>query len=237
MNEVLAAQSTVLALTQLRVVYIATYGGNHCLSYRAMAMREVNVRDKDEGGLSWLGGHTGWWQVSREERYFCAELYRVVHGKEAQFVKFLNRKCEQRLNEQKNWELAYEVCFYRDWEKADYPVPDPELSKKRTIDLVLFSAAQIVLFEAKAQQSYSRSQLEYLKADRNMIGECIGCQSQDIDTPEILTAGIKSGRYDAQAGTLGYFDLCLNWSDLAEWCTWDSHATQVFKRADCVYGS
>ena len=193
------------------------------------------MNDEEKGGLSWLRGHRGWWQVSREERYFCAELYRVLHGNEAKFVKFLNRKYKQRLNEQANWELAYEVCFYRDWKKR-YPVPDSKLSMKRTFDLVFFSDAQIVLFEAKAQQSYSTSQLKNLEADRNMIGECIGCQSQDVGTPEILTAGIKSGRYAPRAGTLGYFDLCLDWSDLAEWCTWDSHATRVFKRADCVYG-
>ncbi len=179
-----------------------------------------------------------WWQVSREERYFCAELYKTLRGKEAMFVKFLNGKYAKQLQEQANWELAYEVCFYRDWKTKGHPVPDLNLSMKRTFDLVLFSDAQIVLFEAKAQQSYSTSQLENLKADRNSIGECIGCQSEDVDTPEILTAGIMSGRYHPRAGTLGYFDLCppLKWSDLAEWCTWDSHATQVFKRAECVYG-
>lgn len=192
---------------------------------------------EEQGGLSWLGSHTGWWQVSREERYFCAELYRVVWGKEAKFVRFLNEKYGERLRENSNWELGYEVCFYRDWRKfTDSRDLDSELSMKRTFDLVLFSDAQVVVFEAKAHQHYDTEQLKDLKKDKENVAKCI--KQRVVNPPEVLTAGIKSGRYKSKQVTLDRFDLrpLIDWRELAKWCAWDSAAGRVFERADCVYG-
>ena len=196
------------------------------------------MTDEAKGGFSWLGGK-GWWQVSREERYFCAELYRVLQGNEVKFVGFLNEKYGKRLNDRAEWELAYEVCFYRDWRKhwTDRGYALEKKSMKRTFDLVLFSTAQIVLFEAKAQQPYHLQQLDCLRKDKETFIECIREVKVSGPPEEILTAGIKSGRYEPRDTTLEHFDLrpLINWCDLAEWCTWDSHARNVFKRADCIY--
>ena len=196
------------------------------------------MTDEIPSGIPWLGGHKGWWQVSREERFFCAELYRIVHGQEPMFVEFLNKERRMGLDESADWELAYEVCFYRDWNQfreTQGHDPEPTPSTKRTFDLVLFSALQVVLFEAKAQQPYDLSQLCDLRRDREAVLDCIR-QSPGVVAPKILTLGIKSSRYRPRDSTLTCFNFSpINWCELAKWCTWDLRAQEVFGRADWIY--
>jgi len=40
-------------------------------------------------GLSYLK-NKNWSEITREERYFCAELYFAIKGNETDFVKWLN---------------------------------------------------------------------------------------------------------------------------------------------------
>ena len=179
------------------------------------------------GGLAWLGGKA-WENVTREERYYCAELFRVMREDVRAFVRFLNGKgaC---LQEDANWEPAYEACFYRDL--AAHRSDKKYRSSKHTFDLALFSDKEVVLIEAKAQQGFKIGQLQYLVRDRDRIGKLTGVQSGDIHL-----VGLKSSHYDPKEATCKHFDLVINWSDLASWYSSNDRAKRTFQRADGLYG-
>ena len=108
-------------------------------------------------GLSYLEGRS-WWEVSREERFFCAQLFHLVQqGGLVRFLSYLNARHDAGLVVDANWELAYEVCFYRDLWQSRGKKRRP-FSKKRTFDLCLFSDETIVVIEAKAQQKFDDDQ-------------------------------------------------------------------------------
>ncbi len=122
-----------------------------------------------------------WIEITREERFFCCELYHDIKKDVVGFIKFLNENCSVKLDENTYWEIGYEVCFYRDLIKAEgssikkynkckensepgfKPYPP-----KRTFDLCLFSNKQIVIIEAKADQKFNDQQLDDLREDVNV---------------------------------------------------------------------
>ena len=58
-----------------------------------------------------------WEDITREERFFCSELFIELRR---DIVKFLNILLEKKVIEENEvdetlWELGYEVCFYRDF--------------------------------------------------------------------------------------------------------------------------
>lgn len=81
-----------------------------------------------------------WLEITREERYFCAELFFEIRNDPKRFINFLNKNKILEFNPDQDWEIGYEVCFYRDLLYSDrkrvrkyekYPT-------KRTFDLCLF---------------------------------------------------------------------------------------------------
>ena len=193
----------------------------------------MNKQQIPNGGLSWLGNRK-WWEVTREERYFCAELYCSVKENISKFITFLDSEYPRKINTDSVWQIGYEVCFYRDWAKI-YPEksriiqaePDRSLSKKRTFDLVLFSSPQVILFEAKAQQCFTTKQAEEFESDRELFRYCTG-------VAEVHTAAIISSKYTPRDKTTEYFSLnpLISWEKLA--CLFDSKF-QIFRRADSIY--
>ena len=68
-------------------------------------------------GFDYLKG-LYWRDVTRDERYFCAELFFEIKKDVPAFVKWLqqNKVVDINANElQAQWEIGYEVCFYRDY--------------------------------------------------------------------------------------------------------------------------
>ena len=194
----------------------------------------MNKQQIANGGLSWLGNRQ-WWEVTREERYFCAELYCAVKENISKFIAFLDSKYPRKINMNSNWKVGYEVCFYRDWAKM-YPEKsrivqaerDRPLSKKRTFDLALFSNSQAILFEAKAQQCFTAKQAEEFESYRELFRLCTG-------VAEVHTAAIISSKYTPRDTTTKYFSLnnpLISWEMLA--CLFDSKS-QIFRRADSIY--
>ena len=107
-----------------------------------------------------------WVEITREERYFCAELFFEVRKDLKKFIRFLNKFTNLDLNENKVWEIGYEVCFYRDYLfDIGKSVRLEPYHDKRTFDLCLFSYNQIVIIEAKVFQSFDEKQIGYLKND------------------------------------------------------------------------
>jgi hypothetical protein len=105
-----------------------------------------------------------WSQITREERYFCSHLYHFLIGKEKEFVSWLNETLKTNLNTDQEWEVSFEVCFYRDYYKLKEKKLPEEL-RKRTFDLCLFSATDIIIIEAKVQQPFHPDQINFLKQD------------------------------------------------------------------------
>jgi hypothetical protein len=55
-----------------------------------------------------------WKDITREERFFCSHLYHTIINREKESVGWLNNNTTLKLNPNSNWEVGYEVCFYRD---------------------------------------------------------------------------------------------------------------------------
>lgn len=113
-----------------------------------------------------------WSQVTREERYFCSHLYHFLIGKEKEFVLWLNDTLGKHFNPDQEWEISFEVCFYRDYYKLK-ELPLPEDLRKRTFDLCLFSLTEVIIIEAKVQQPFHSDQIEFLKKDVIRITELL----------------------------------------------------------------
>jgi hypothetical protein len=124
-------------------------------------------------GFKYLSDKT-WSQITREERYFCSHLYHFLIGKEKEFVSWLNETLNTSYNAVQEWEISFEVCFYRDYYK-EFPrtkKPTRDL-RKRTFDLVLFSESDIIIIEAKVQQPFKEKQIKELRFDLDYIKELL----------------------------------------------------------------
>lgn len=55
-----------------------------------------------------------WSDISRDERYFCAELYQIIKDNKYPFNQLLVKK-EIIDSVHTDYEIGYEVCFYRDY--------------------------------------------------------------------------------------------------------------------------
>ena len=197
----------------------------------------------EASGLSWLGGKT-WAQVTREERFFCAELFFVIRKDVCRFVRFLNQGCHwvegKRTDERANliannndWDAAYEACFYRDIEH--HRRTDGRTTRKlgrdyqkRTFDLALFSNDVVILIEAKAQQGFKNKQLKSMCSDRRKVGEWTG-------NAGVFLVGLISSEYSPFPETQGKFDLMITWNSLSRLYGDDEGARRIFDRANEIY--
>lgn len=111
-----------------------------------------------------------WSEITREERYFCAELFFEIRKDSKKFIQFLNSNPTLNLNISEEWEVGFEVCFYRDFlysigksVKVEYN--EIKFPQKRTFDLCLFSKSTIVIIEAKVFENFDEKQLKSLYKD------------------------------------------------------------------------
>ena len=125
-----------------------------------------------------------WSQITREERYFCSHLYHLLIGKEKEFVIWLNNTLGEHFNPDQEWEISFEVCFYRDFYKLNGK-DLPEELRKRTFDLCLFSETDIIIIEAKVQQPFKKKQINDLREDVVILEEMLIADSVKI-TPLLL---------------------------------------------------
>lgn len=52
-----------------------------------------------------------WTDITRDERFFCTELYVVIKKDTKGFVKWLSKKIPNLPVDDKNYEVGFEVCF------------------------------------------------------------------------------------------------------------------------------
>lgn len=204
-----------------------------------------------ESTLPYLHGRT-WASITREERFFCAELYFVLRRLPTlrPFIAWLNAQGNaQQLPEDDLWDVGYEVCFYRDHIHAfgfggttsirDKVVPDTDLPfmVKRTYDLALFHSGHLVIIEAKAQQGWDRKQLDSLGRDRKDVKAMFKGKGQpEIEVHAILLAQKKHLAPMRDKQGVGSFTHLISWDQVAEQAAaWgaDAHSLSAFSRA-CV---
>lgn len=190
----------------------------------------MKERSGRSGELCWLDNKS-WWEVTREERYFCAELYCAIKHDIDKFVCFLQERYGSTIAPISGFQVGFEVCFYRDWihmgSNGKPEVPE-NLSRKRTFDLALFSDSQILIIEAKAHEKLNGKELESIRMDKKLVQQCTG-------VPVVHTTAIVSSRYSPRRSTVANFSLTplMRWKQLAE--VYGQYA-QIFLRADSIYG-
>ncbi len=132
-------------------------------------------------GFSYLK-KKNWFDITREELFFCAELYILIKGNETDFVKWLatlDSMVKVHLSPDKNWEVGFEVCLYRDLLKSfGLNAKEKGFSNRRTFDLCLFSYDQILVIEAKAQSLFEQDQLHEFIKDKKEIRRAIRLTSK-----------------------------------------------------------
>lgn len=185
-------------------------------------------------GLSYLN-NKNWSEITREERFFCAEFYSAIKNNEAKFVKWLvslDLMNEVPLNPDQEWEIAFEVSFYSDlfnaspkWKSAT----EAEFSDHRTFDLCLFSEKQIVIIEAKAHEDFKLNQLSNFEDDKQDVPKAIKSATEIESSIDVYVVALASSRYLNNASEI--FDGSFSWKDI-----YDSFSRKnVFLRADEIY--
>ncbi|WP_028581349.1 hypothetical protein [Desulfogranum japonicum] len=166
-------------------------------------------------------GNEKWESISREERYFCSELFHELNETEkiTKFIRFLNGVTslvpgfvnEIHLNESLCWEVGYEVCLYRDVlyqnnrrikevNKERIQNGKDALPQKRTFDLCLFSDKDIVIVEAKSQQGLGSQQCYEFEKEEDYIQELFSEINRDC--PKVHLIILASAKYFASPSFL-----------------------------------
>jgi hypothetical protein len=126
-------------------------------------------------GFSYLHGGN-WRDISREERLYCAHLFYSIQKDVNKFVRLLVSQLQIAEEELKcEWEIGFEVCFYRDFYYGilNKPIKESKYSQKRTFDLCLFSENRIIIIEAKVDQKFKPDQLADIISDKKNVQELI----------------------------------------------------------------
>ena len=206
-----------------------------------------------------------WLDISREERLFCAHLYEFLRekGNSRKFIDSLDVaskdvasgevEVSQDTLRKDNYEVRYEVCFYRDLARAydrkelvrkpSQSLPS-QFPRKRTFDLCLFGQKHIVIVEAKAHSSFNSEQLEWLGCEKKKIKrlfEELGVESQDVEIAIVCLASSKlfCGEHPKQKKhtqkVKDHCDFLTTWKSLSQLNNNDPEFSRVMKRADCCY--
>ncbi len=182
-------------------------------------------------GNTYLRGRP-WSSWTREERYFCAVLFCRARHEPAAFASWLIDAAGLSASCEGDWELGFEVCFYRDylWQLGQ-SARECGLPAKRTFDLCLFGERDLIVVEAKVCEAYGGAQNEDFALDRARINSLPGLEDVSVHlvalaSSQYFSAAARRGR----PGTLAMFDGRLSWSQVA-----GRYPDPVLQQADAMY--
>jgi len=182
-------------------------------------------------GFSYLNGKN-WSEITREERFFCAVLFEQFKSTPLKFVHWLNEQTKINLDTNCEWELGYEVCFYRDLLKSQAEsVKKSEYPQKRTFDLCLFSEKSIVIIEAKCQQGFKLNQVKSFERDIEDIPKI---------TPsniEVKLVGLASSLYYTNLKKFGKTEVLKPFNEcLISWeALYNTFKNPIYLQANKLY--
>jgi len=177
-----------------------------------------------------------WINISREERLYCAHLYFQIRADIMKFVDWLNDNKNLSLPTNCEWEIGYEVCFYRDYLKnlGEDPIrvenrkyPEDKYSEKRTFDLCLFSENHVIIIEAKVKEHFGQEQLNDTIQDEKLVRRVL---KSDLKVYTILLAQSKYINSDRFLGTKenqDKFDKRISWEEMN-----NLYPDDIFSQAD-----
>ena len=186
--------------------------------------------------MEYLNGKT-WAEITREERVFCAELYKELKKNKEPFLTMCG------LSIDKEYEIGFEVCFYRDIikeytekYKEEFKMEVFEFSTKRTFDLVLFSDDEIHIFEAKCQQKFRNDQLKNIEEDTDKINRLYKVinakKNLTLKIPEVKIWAIVSSEYKPKKEIEKHFkENIIYWNDIYK----KYGNNKLFNRADTIF--
>ena len=177
-------------------------------------------------GFDYLNGKN-WKDVSRDERRFCADLVFQLQKNTTQpaFVEWVVKKNNLDVSNIIDFEIDFEVCFYRDL-IFNYELTNKvnlEGKKeikgllKRTFDICIFLPNDIIIIEAKAAQGMTSKQMIEFKYDKIAIQTCF--TELNLPIKNIFLVGLISSEYSTKnISKLNenniYFDGIINWKDI-----------------------
>ena len=175
-------------------------------------------------GFKYLEGKR-WGEVTREERFFCQRLYELVRSNTVSgFADYVSETLKLQLPRGAEWEIGYEVCFYRDlWQLRNR---SGELySPKRTFDLCLFSDTAIVIIEAKAATGFDQEQNRTFVADVAQVRK-----ETKLDAVHLIGLCSSRCKFDDETA-MTFHGRVMYWSDLSARYGNDA----ILQRADEIY--
>lgn len=183
-----------------------------------------------------------WSEITRDERYFCFELYNCLKQNQRPFLDILSNGIQnvelKNILDANNFDVGVEVCFYRDLafhfdRSIRKLINENKLEKsvmKRTFDLTLFSDEAIFIIEAKAQQGFDTEQMDVFLKDIDQIEKLLKLLGKPI--PNIYLVGLHSHWYKPKDTTRKYFDSLITWKELE---ISYPRSQKLFKRANDIY--
>lgn len=182
-------------------------------------------------GISYLCNQP-WSAWTREERYFCAVLFFHARRDPASFASWLIDAAGLDIDSGGEWDLGYEVCFYRDylWQLG-VSAKQRGFPGKRTFDLCLFGERDLVVIEAKVCEAYSGSQNEDFAQEKLRIKALEGLEQVNVQVvalagTQYFANAVRFGR----PGTLAMFDGHITWLQVAE-----LYSDGLLRQADAMY--
>lgn len=182
-------------------------------------------------GISYLCNQP-WSAWTREERYFCAVLFCHARRDPASFASWLIDAAGLDIDSGGEWDLGYEVCFYRDylWQLG-VSARQRGLPGKRTFDLCLFGERDLVVIEAKVCEAYSGSQNEDFAQEKLRIKSLEGLEQVNVQVVALAgTQYFANAARFGRPGTLAMFDGRITWLQVAE-----LYSDGLLRQADAMY--
>ncbi len=179
--------------------------------------------------IDYLDG-VAWTDWSREERLFCAVLYEHARKDPREFAKWVIDTAPLPLvSSEDDWDLGYEVCFYRDYlKRKGRSARSEEYPFKRTFDLCLFGERAIVVIEAKVCEPFSTRQNEDFESDKALICKAVGRDDLKVFVVPLAPSGYLA---NAKPSTLEVFTGSLSWAQAAV-----QYSDPILERANGMYG-
>lgn len=182
-------------------------------------------------GISYLHDQP-WSAWTRDERYYCAILFGHARQDCGGFADWLISSTGLPVEPQGDWDLGYEVCFYRDYlRQLGGSAKQLGLPAKRTFDLCLFGERDIIVIEAKVCEAFGGAQNDDFARDKARIASLPG-----LEAVRAHVVALASSQYFANAarfgrpGTLAMFDGRITWQQAAA-----RYSEALLRQADGMY--